>query len=214
MILTDYEIYDNSTGKVFETVTFDVEPYKMLNFDEISSIIHPQMHAVTYRTSILQKNNIVLDNDFYTDTEYLLLPLQYINKVEYYNINIYVYRVGQAAQSVSIPSMQKNIGMHGIVLDRLLNHYNDACSELSVAKKQYLIKMIAWVADAHLGTLLTFKMNKDQVNKIKSFNNDLQEKNLDVYNEYKKSKKMKMLLNSKYLLCGLISKLYIKKLTK
>ena len=214
MILTDYEIYDNSTGKVFETVRFDIEPNKMHQFDDISKGIHPQMHAVTYRTDILKNKNIVLDNGFYTDTEYLLLPLEYINKVEYYNINIYVYRVGQATQSVSIPSMQKNIGMHSIVLERLLNHYNESCDRLSEAKKQYLIRMIAWVADVHLGTLLTFEMNKKQINKIKEFNKELEEKNIDIYNEYKKSKKMKLLLNSKYLLCRLVSKLYIRKLTK
>ncbi len=214
MILTDYEVYDNSNGKICETVTIDIEPYRIYDFDDIANIIHPQMHAVTYRTNILKNNNIVLDNGFYTDTEYLLLPLKFINKVEYYNINIYVYRVGQATQSVSIPSMQKNIGMHSIVLDRLLEHYNDISSELSDAKKQYLTKMLVWIADAHLGTLLTFKMNKEQVNKIKSFNKELQEKNVDVYNEYKKTKKMKMLLGSNYLLCGLASKLYIRKITK
>jgi len=214
MILTDYEIYDDSTKEIFERVKFDITPNKTFQFDNISSEIQPQMHAVTYKTDILKNNNIVLDNGFYTDTEYLLLPLKYVNNVEYYNISIYVYRVGQATQSVSIPSMQKNIGMHDIVLNRLINYYNENNISLSEQKKHYLIKMISWVADAHLGTLLTFEVNKDQVNRIKKFNKELKEKNIEIYNEYKKSKKMKLLIYSNYMLCGLVSRLYIKKLSR
>ncbi len=214
MILTNYEIYDNSAEKVIEKVKFNIESNILLKFDDICNKIYPQMHAVTYKTNILKDNKIKLDNGFYTDMEYLLFPLKYINTLEYYNKTIYMYRVGQATQSVSIPSMQKNINMHEMVLNRLINYYNDNKDTISKEKREYLIKLIVPVADAHLGTLLTFKIDKNQINKIKEYNKCLKDKCIDVYNVYKKSKKMKLLIYSNYKLAKLASKIYIKKITR
>ena len=214
MILTNYEVYNNSTDKIIDTVKMDIEPNKIYKFDDISEKIYPKMHNVTYKTSILKENNIKLDNGFYTDVEYLLLPLQYINSVMYLDINIYIYRIGQATQSVSIPSMQKNIGMHAIVLDRMVNYFEENKKNISLNKQLYLKKQIATVADAHLGTLLTFKMNKDIKEKIINFNKKLKNRSEEIYCVYKKSKKAKILIFSNYLFCPLLSKVYIKKLNK
>ena len=212
MILTDYEVFDDSKKEVCDTITYGIEPNKLFKFDEVCYDIYPQMHGVTYKTELLKKNNITLDNGFYTDMEYLLFPLKYIETIEYYNFNIYVYRVGQAAQSVSIPSMQKNIAMHDLVLNRLIDYYNE--NEMSKAKKDYLIKMVVPVADIHLSILLTFDINSEQISKIKDFNRNLSKKCYDIYSAYKKSKKMKLLLYSNYLLTKLASKMVIKKLTR
>ncbi len=214
MVLTEYEIYDNSTGNIIDKIGFDIFPNMIYKFDDISDKIKPQMHNVTYKTELLKTNKITVDNGFYTDMEHLLFPVKYLNTVMYLDEVIYVYRVGQATQSVSIPSMQKNINMHKIVLDKLIAYYNDNKENISNAKKDYLIKQIVPVADTHLGTLLTFDMTKLQKQKIKEFNINLKNKCIDVYSVYKKSKKMRMLLCTNYLLCRLTSSLYIRKLTK
>ena len=112
MFLTKYEIYDNSTGNIIDQIGFDISPNVIYKFDDISQKIKPQMHNVTYKTNLLKKNNITVDNGFYTDMEYLLFPVKHLNTVMYLDEIIYIYRVGQATQSVSIPSMQKNINMH------------------------------------------------------------------------------------------------------
>lgn len=213
MIFTNYEVYDNSTGKFIKTIKLNIESNKIYEFDKISSYIKPQMHNVTYKTEILKNNNIVLDNGFYTDVEYLLLPLKYINTVKYLDINIYVYRVGQATQSVSIPSMQKNIKMHKLVLNRMIDYFEENKKYLSKEKCNYLKKQIATVADAQLGTLLTFEINEERKNEIKDFNKKLKESSKDIFNVYKKSKKARIVILSNYRLCSFLSKLYIKKLS-
>jgi len=214
IVLTNYEIYDNSAKQIIENKKTHITPGEKYNFDDVSSKIKPQMHNVTYKTKILKDNNIILDNGFYTDVEYLLLPLKYIKSIIYYDIEIYVYRIGQANQSVSISSMQKNIDMHKIVLNRMIQYFEENKEEISKEKKEYLIKQIATVADAHIGTLLTFEMNKETRNKIKDFNKELKKKSRSIYNMYKKSKKVRIVLWSNYTMCSLLSKMYIKKLSK
>ena len=116
MVITNYETYDDSAKKIIGSTKFQIETEKELEFKEICKNLSLDMHNVIYKTSILKDNNIVLDNGFYTDMEYLLLPIPFVKKVVYYDMNIYVYRIAREGQSVSLPSMQRNINMHHLVL--------------------------------------------------------------------------------------------------
>lgn len=213
MILTNYEVFDNVEQKIISIEKVDIKPNVSYKFEDICSELSLDMHNVAIKTKILKENNIVLDNGFYTDVEYLLLPIPYVNTVKYIDINIYVYRVAQATQSVSIPSMQKNIKMHDIVLYRLINFYNDNKNKLNANKLKYLLNRIVRMADTQLGTLLTFEQNKDNKNKIKEFNKKLKESSMEIYKKYRKSKKAQIVIYSNYSLCKLASKMYIKKLS-
>ena len=61
----------------------------------------------------------LLDNGFYTDVEYLILPFPYVKTVAFLDLNLYMYRLSLEGQSVSLESMQKNRAMHEIVLNVL-----------------------------------------------------------------------------------------------
>lgn len=213
VVFNNYDIYNDNENKITECMKLPIESGRTLNFDEICNEIKPKMHNVTIKTSILKENNIKLDNGFYTDVEYLLLPVPYINSIIYLDYSIYIYRMGQAEQSVSIPNMQKNINMHKIVCDRMINFYMQNKKILSNKKLEYLEKQIATVLDAHLGTLLTYDVNKENKKKIIKFNKELKNNSYDLYKKYKKGKKVKILIYSNYLLYKKLSKKYIKKLT-
>ena len=214
MILTNYEIYDNKQEKIIETVKVKIPENEIFKMEDIGSKLNIQMHNVTYKTQILKDYNIRLDKGFYTDMEYLLLPMLYVNTVKYIDINIYVYRIAQSQQSVSIPSMQKNIAMHKQVLDRLVEFYVQNIDNLKYGTKKYVCKAIANMADVQLGTLLTFEQSDENKKKIVDFNKQLREKSKDIYNIYKKSKKCKVLLYSRYMLYNQLSKKYIEKLNR
>ena len=214
MVITNYEIYDNEKKEIIDTVRPDLSTNTILDFNDNCVNLNLNMHSVTYKTEILQKNKIRLDNGFYTDVEYLLLPVPYVKTIAYLDLNIYVYRVAQATQSVSIPSMQKNIHQHDIVLKRLVKFYEDSKGKIENEKLIYLKNRISSMADVQLGTILTFEMSEECINNIKKFNTYLKENSLDIFNQYKRSKKAKIILYSNYKLCGLLSKLYIKKLSK
>ena len=214
MVLTNYDIYDNQIKKIISTEKLELPNKKILNFSDICQNLKLQMHFVTYKTEILKKNNIKLDNCFYTDVEYLLFPVPFVKSIAYLNKTIYVYRVAQSTQSVSIPSMQKNINMHETVLSRLVEFYENIKLDVDVNKKIYLKNRISSMADVQLGTLLTFDITPSKKEEIRKFNNNLKEQSYEIFKQYKKSKKAKIVLLSNYKLCGLVSKLYVKKLTK
>lgn len=212
MVLTNYEIYNNQEQKITGVEKINLPAGEKFNFNDICSRIKTQMHHITFKTEILKNNNVVLDNGFYTDVEYMLLPIPYVKTITYLDTNIYVYRIAQATQSVSIPSMQKNIKMHDLVLNRLIEFYEENKEKLDINKRTYIRNRISIMADTQLGTLLTFEVKEENKNKIKEFNKNLKNKSIEIYNSYKKSKKARMILWSNYTLYKFASNVFVKKL--
>lgn len=211
MVITNYETYDDSTKKIIDETKFSIESDKEVEFENICKELHLDMHNVIYRTSILQENNIVLDNGFYTDMEYLLLPIPFINKVVYYDMNIYVYRIAREGQSVSLPSMQKNIGMHHLVLKRLIEYYESNKNNLPQNTRKYIVNRLGKMADTELVTLLSFEVSKEQKNKIKEYVKEIKTSSIEIYNSFKKGKKERLLLYSNFSLYKVAAKIVLKK---
>lgn len=214
MIITDYQIFSNKDNKVIENCKYSLPTKQELNFSEYCANLSLAMHAVMFKTSILQENKITLDNGFYTDTEYVLFPTEFIKKFVYMDIDMYVYLVAQANQSVSVQSMQKNIKMHELVLDRLINYYELKKKEkINKNLLTYIKRRIVAVAVNQLSTYLTYDDTKERIEAIKKFHNELKEKSKDIYSKYKKNKKVFIITYSNYLLTNLISRLYMKKIS-
>lgn len=214
MVFSDYSIYDNQNKTVIESIRFDLESNKILSFDKCYNLCPSQMHAITFKTSILKDNNIKLDNCFYTDVEYVLFPIKYVNTIAYFDSIIYMYRVAQSGQSVSVPSMKKNVSQHELVLNNLLQYYTANINEFTLAQKNYIARRISCMIDVQLGTYLYFEPSKEYKNKIKGFIKNIKNNYLDIFNYFKVSKKFKALYYSKYLLYKYISKKYTKKMSK
>ena len=205
MAITNYETYSDATKKIIDKTKYLIEENKQYEIEKICLKNNFQMHNILYKTSILKKNEIVLDNGFYTDMEYLLLPIPFIKKVIYFDLDVYVYRIAREGQSVSLPSMQKNIGMHRVVLDRLIAYYEENKNILSENVSNYMLRKICDMADTELSTLLTFDINPKQIEKIKEYFKDIEKYN-DLYTIFKKGKKEKILLGSNFKLVKIVLK--------
>ncbi|MBQ2835560.1 MAG: glycosyltransferase family 2 protein [Clostridia bacterium] len=215
MVITNYQVFSNKDNQVIKNCTFKLPTNKELNFKDYCKSLDLGMHAVMFKTTILQENNIILDNGFYTDTEYVLLPSEFIKTFSYINLDLYVYLVAQANQSVSAQSMRKNIKMHDFVLNRLIDFYENKKKE-NVDKNVliYIRNRIALVAANQLSTYLTYDDKKERLGKIKKFNMELKNKSNDIYERYKKNKKAFLIIYSRYLLTNIVSKLYMKKIAE
>lgn len=215
MVITNHEVYDESKKRITSKITFDnIETNKIQSFSAICKNLHLDMHDVIYRTEILKENQIILDNGFYTDVEYLLLPIPFIKTVIYYNLDIYVYRIAREGQSVSMSSMQKHIDMHNLVLSRLIKYYEDNKENLDNNKKDYMSNRLKDMADVQLKTMLTFKIDNEQKENIKKYFVWLQKNNMDIFNKFKKGKKEQLLLRSNFKFTKLVSKIVIKDFNK
>lgn len=207
IILTNTLIYNEKERKVTKIEKPTVEPQINASFEDIcKNLNNMQMQFVTYKTSILQEKNIKLDNGFYTDVEYLLLPVPFLDKVDIYDLDIYMYRVAREGQSVSLGSRQKHIDMHNLVLERLIKYYEENKKNLKDNSKEYMAKRIASMEDMQLGTMLSLKSSSKE---IKKYNNNLKELSEDIYKIYSNKTKCSILLKSNYILTRMLSRLFI-----
>lgn len=211
MIITNYCLVDNDTGEEVPKHLENVEFGKKLDFKDVCNDLSLEMHNVTYKTKILQENNITLDNGFYTDTEYLLFPVPFVNTVAFLDMDIYMYRVSLSTQSMSIPSMQKNVKMHELVLNNLMSYYEKHKEKMGTERANYMSKRISEMLGTQLSIWLSFKPEKKYKKEIIDMTNNAKEKSMDIYNKFKTKKTVRLLENTKYITYKMVSILHRKK---
>lgn len=206
MIISNYCCLNNQTKKTTLAEKCDLEEGVIKGFDEVYKKLPFEMHTITYKTSILRDNNITLDNCFYTDTQYVLYPIPFVNTVTYFNDIIYVYRVGSENQSVSVSSMIKNRAQHEFVLFNNVKYYERYKNNLTKAKRYYICKRLGHMARTQTKILLNLPRSKESKNELKVFFKKLKKESKDVYKIALESKKIKLLIMSGFLCYSFLSK--------
>lgn len=186
MIFTNYiEFYEDiKTTKKIEFLGFENDTE--YTFEEISDKEIIPMHSLAFKTEILQKNNIVIDeNSFYVDVEYILFPIPFIKTVKFFDLYIYVYRLAQANQSVSINGFQKHIDNHLNVIDTLLD-FSEQYSKSDNYNPKYLGYINRRIADMVCTQGAVFSSYSVEDKEIKEqfikFDNMIKNRSIEIYN--------------------------------
>ena len=96
------------------------------------------IHSVTYRTSLLKDNNIVIWDRFYGDIDYINSPLPYVRTIYVSKLSIYRYLIGREGQSISVTGYRRHIDDY-INVSKKLIRINASLSETTPANtKNYL----------------------------------------------------------------------------
>ena len=90
MICTHFCCVDDKTGEQKNQVMSAVKYNEIVSFDSVANKLNLEMHNTTFKTDKVK--DIVLDNGFYTDVEYLLLPTDKIQTFVALDLIIYMYR--------------------------------------------------------------------------------------------------------------------------
>ena len=182
IILTDYcECFEDGRNNVVE---FEgLVKGKEYSFDEIAPIVKwMRYHTVIYKTDILKDHEVGLDEHcFYVDTEFMLYPIPYVNKIYYAKDYIYCYRLGVTGQSVSRESRIKHIDNSMTVAKSILSFYDNIANKLGPVKEQYIISGIANHCIWHLKSLLFFDIKERKKKELVDFDTMLKEKYYLVY---------------------------------
>ncbi|MBR2603797.1 MAG: glycosyltransferase family 2 protein [Bacilli bacterium] len=206
MVITNYTKVDDKSGKE-EKQKLNIEvPYnKIMDFDDICNDLHLDMHNVTYRTDLV-KGKLKIDNCFYTDTEYLLFPTEYVKDVVFLENYIYMYRVSLDTQSVNINSLQKHCDMHEMVLDHLMTFFKNNKKSFSESRTNYVARRIANMVGTQLYIYLSYEASDEYKNKIKQMLENLKINNEEIYKIIGKTKTVKLLSLTRYAAYKLLSK--------
>ena len=114
-------------------------PNRKVETKQMQRFWNPVMHAITYRTAILQKNFRPIDEHcFYVDVEYVVFYFRYIENVLIADTPVYNYLVGTGGQSINMHNMVKRREQHLRVCKRLLELLADpSCRQTAI---QLIIK--------------------------------------------------------------------------
>lgn len=185
VISTDYWWVNDKTKKKIKKIKniFDGIKYKKeYIFDDICHKIYINIHSMTIKTELLQKNELQLDTHcFYVDAEYVLFPVPYINTIAFLPKPVYMYRLGLETQSMNLLSMQKNCHHHEKVIRRIISLYNKNIKIISIYKKEYLEKAIAKLVTSQIKIYLSYPANKKNKRKIIKMDNIIKNRYPDVY---------------------------------
>ncbi|MCI7523142.1 glycosyltransferase family 2 protein [Roseburia hominis] len=140
-----------------------------------------KMHALTIRTEILQKHDIVIDEHcYYVDCEYITYPIPYVKTVYFYPKFIYMYRLGRNGQSMDIRSMQKNRAQHMRVLNSLLSFY-DGLEGLTEGTLHYIERCIAQVVENQFQIYISMGRQKEIQRELREWDLGLKEHYPGIY---------------------------------
>lgn len=130
LVITEICVYKNNskdnitipkiieTDKLYDAKSFDVEKNKCTSLFA--------MHGMTYRTQLLKDIGLNLHTGIhYTDTEYILLPLDHIDNLIFYKLNVYQYNMKREGQSIQKSIQHQAIDSFYILSYDLINYYKN-----------------------------------------------------------------------------------------
>lgn len=127
MIINSMAIYNEHSNKLIQREITGNKGNGLYNFVNIELVYSELwMHNITYKTALVQSTNLRLtEHCFYTDNEYVLLPVPHVETVYIWNYSLYQYRYGVAGQSMSISKKKEYYQDSERVFWRLVKEYQN-----------------------------------------------------------------------------------------
>ena len=180
---------------------------KIVHFDQLGDHEWFTMHAISYRTKVLQENGVRLtEHCFYTDQEYDLLPLPWVDTVRIFPQVVYCYRIGRGEQSVSPEGLEKHYNDQTIVLKRLYTVYPNV-GEKKTAKDKYIFNYFVLRTFLQIKVFLVISKSEKHRRELINFLNYLKREQPLIYRELlRTSKILKILLATRFGAYGILHK--------
>jgi glycosyltransferase involved in cell wall biosynthesis len=125
--------------------TMGREPYqygKVYNMDDVLKdgyIRFFLMHAVAYRTQLLRDMNYKQTEGIsYTDTEWVTYPVYFVQKIVFFDINLYQYNLAREGQTMNPAVLLKSVKQLDSVNDSLMAYYAENAAKTSLIRQTFL----------------------------------------------------------------------------
>ena len=214
LVISSYTEVDDKTGEKRPRILYPPEGVRFGETVPAEKALQDDlfMHAAVFKTSIFKRISDGIFNGFYTDAQYLLFPLPYVKTAEYFSKEVYQYRVSLDGQSVSYPSLQKNVRQHRAMLDsvlRLAEEYGKR-SDRKEALARFLFRRAAYYCGTQMGIDLSFYPDKERKKEFYAFYDSLKRLHPTVFREFSRLKTAKVLRFR--FLYGAVSRLHRRKI--
>lgn len=187
-----------------------LERNKIYDIDDLPEIDFLTLGSIAVKTDILKNNGLKLtEKCFYEDIEFCTFCLSYAQNMIIYDLPIYMYRLGNANQSVAKANMVKNIAMLKKISLGLLPFYERNKPKSDNSRKQLLLLRIGKIVRTTMLLHLANANSETGYDKWRSYAKKVRNESPDVF-EYirKKWLVIRMLCSGKRLVFNVMSKLY------
>lgn len=143
VVFNDYSKVDDSESVLFKQ-TYPFPTATTFGLDKIaqcaSSVCLP---AITYRTEILRKMNYhQTEGISYTDNEYVVFPMLFVQRACYFPETIYRYLIGREGQTIGNIATVKSMLMYSSLFDSMSATIESIRSRLNENQNNYLSKSV------------------------------------------------------------------------
>ncbi len=163
----------------------DLSTETQLNFTDICNDfemgVYIMLHTLSFKTELLKKHAIHLqEHIFYVDIEYIIKATMEAKTIEFHNLEIYQYLIGNVNQSVSCQNYVKRFSHHSKVTRSLITYATQ--SNATGEMKKYLDRRINLLINTHMTIALIYNKNrKEGYIWAKDFRKFLKETNKNYY---------------------------------
>ncbi len=210
LVLTQHKTNCNGKESLLDLV-HGMESGKMYNWSDNLNIDGITLHMTTVKTNLLQSNNVrITEKCFYVDIEFIIWTIYISDTITYFNIPVYLYRIGNASQSVNKKNMIKNIAMQEKVACNVCRMYSSflANKELSVSKSEAIYKRVAQSVGSTFRTYLLFDSNTESKKRIIDFDKKIKEISPEIFNILERKRFIKLMRMGNYAFIPLLRILY------
>ncbi len=209
LVIHPYIKYD-VRKKRSRIIRYNIEKNELMSFEQAApQLKEVEIHAATYRTSLLRDHQIRLrENCFYEDTEYNIFPIRFVNTVYACNNPVYVYRTGTLTQSIHPKQAFKNRKMHSRIIGDCIAYYEKYETELSEGKKDYIRQVIGKRIRSQYMIYLKNRMTKARMLELLKWDCKLREKSVSFY-EYSNQFPVRLLRKNPRFVYPFVKLLYL-----
>ncbi len=168
LILTDYKkVYPDKEKQISFYKRF--EPAAGRDISYIRGTLFA-MHAATFRTELLKRHGMRMsERTLYTDFEFIMYPIPYVETVSYYGFNVYMYSIGIEGQSVSAEVKKKHMDHNLRVLYHITDYYLEIQRRLSLSDGQRDVMEAAIIHQYMLMLTMYLRYHAGEIREIAAF---------------------------------------------
>lgn len=191
LILCDFSVIYASGRR--EKHCLDIVENKCKDISTLNIDSDLSMYRFAYRTELLRHNQIkISENCFYTDVEFMIIPLKFVKTFCYVSNDVYQYCIGIEGQSVSMEGMKRHYKDAEIVANVLMNNLKEGfihenIFRISLNHASMMVRMMA-------KCFMCAEVSMAQRKKILTKMNEIKKNNVNVYRKVRENSLFKVML--------------------
>ena len=156
------------------------------------------MHSLMFRLDVLKESKMELpDHTFYVDDIYAYIPLPYVKKIYYNNLDLYHYFIGREGQSINFNTMCKRYDQQMRVFEIIFNGFTlDKLKTFDRPLYKYMFKWVMTIMAITMMTIIGTKEDKKMRKmEYKNFLKRLKTSDKKLYNKVRHRSLLSLVLN-------------------